>query len=197
MDESVNNDTVITKSNFMDDAIKCFAQNLFKEQEEQMGRSEPEGKYLIDPPGGQTTETFVGANYTKEEIEDIVKKDMKDAGLGDADHACAARCKKDRAVDYGCPLLDNMDLLWHHIGEVFTEYKTSSPSRLLDLLRHKCPNCTLHWQTSGHLQINGAATVIAYQDVEAVFKALKKLVSDKTADRIIASILAKKIKKLF
>jgi len=198
MDESVNNDKVEIKSTFMDDAIQCFARNLFQEQEEQMGRAEPDGNYLIDPQRAcQESEACEGATYTKEQIEEIVKNDLQAAGFGDCDRVYTATCKKDRAVDNGCPLLNNLDKLWCKIGEVFTEYQTVDPDRLTSLISQKCPKCDIKWAAAGNLQVNGAITSISHKDVQEVFKALSKLVSDKAANQIIASILAKKIKKLF
>jgi hypothetical protein len=198
MDESINNDKEQTKSSFIDDAINCFARNLFAEQEEMMGRKEP-GEHIL----GEKTKLkpfqqwHEGHNYTREEIQEIVKRDMDEAGMGSADSIYAARAKKDRMVDNGCPLLNNIDQLWCQIGEVFPEFQTANPDRLTNLLAAKCPKCDIKWEAGGNLQVNGATTNISHKDVKEVFCALKKLVSDKTADQVIASILAKKIKKLF
>src|SRR5262252_6271127 len=131
MDESVNNDKEQVKASFMDDAIHCFARNLFAEQEELKGRAEA-GEHVIKSakenlkPFQQWHE---GHNYSREEIQEIVKRDMDEAGLGKADSIYAAKAKKDRMVDNGCPLLNNIDQLWCQIGEVFPEFQTANPDR--------------------------------------------------------------------
>ena len=189
------------KSTFIDDAIKIFAKNFCEDKEFiplDGSISKSQQTFAAGAPGSLKPhqEIYESRNYTKEEIEEIIKKDSEK--LGYADHVYGANpCKKDRMVDSGCPLLSNLDKLWTNIGEVFTEYKQANTDTLLQLLKSKMPKLDIAWEAGGNLKVNGATTAISYDNVKAAFTGLTKIASEKVANQLIASVICKKIKKLF
>ncbi len=214
MDESNVTPKEKVTSTFIDDAIKMFAKNFTEEETIKFQDTVTPGNYpnyipldgaitksqqtwAAGAPGSLKPhqEYYEPRNYTKEDIERIIKQDSERNNYRYA--AQADPCKKDRMVDNGCPMLSNLDAVWAAVGEVFTEYKTANTNTLLGLLEEKCPGMNLAWEAGGNLMVKGATTSIKHSDVKAAFAGLQKITSDKVADQIIASVLAKKIKKLF
>ncbi len=216
MDES---NTCKEKSSFWDDTIQGFAKNLFEQQEVLKGRKEQE----IPLDGVINTqflkphqEWYEHKNYSYEEMVNMCEQDIlaykarkdKDSTI-DADLTAELKGdyqpdlkynetnKKEWMANDGCSLLDNMDELWQQIGEVFPEYQVTNIDRLTSLISSKLPNLCIIWSKRENLKVNGAETKISYKDVAGAFDGLKKLVSIKTADKILANIIVRKIKKLF
>jgi len=207
MDESIKNNKEQTKSCFIEDTINClkaqeeqipsqfeyFAKNLFEIQEAMNGNSKEDYDVFSFKPEPHQ-EFYKGKTYTKEEIENIIKEDFKDCGSGQIG---ANPYKKDRAIDHGCPLLNNLNQLWCNIGEVFPDYKTANPDNLLKLLNEKLPRVDITWEAGKNIVVKGAVTNISHEDVKVAHDGLRKIVSDEAADKIIATIIANKIRKLF
>jgi hypothetical protein len=216
MDESNVTPKEKVTSTFIDDAIKMFAKHVHEDTAPydappagdvesvfpnhiplEGAITKSQQTWAAGAPGSLKPhqEYYETRNYTKEDIERIIRQDSERNNYRYA--AQADPCKKDRMVDNGCPMLSNLDAVWAAVGEVFTEYKTANTCTLLGLLEEKCPGMNLSWEAGGNLMVKGATTNIKHSDVKAAFAGLQKITSDKVADQIIASVLAKKIKKLF
>ena len=94
------------------------------------------------------------------------------------------------------PLLDNIDLLWKRVGDVFPEYKTTDPDDILKYIGEGLPKRTVKWDGS-LLMVDGARTSMKREDVKKAYDGLKAMVSSTKAEKLIANIVVKKLKKLF
>ena len=93
-------------------------------------------------------------------------------------------------------LLYNHEQLWENMGKVFTEYRKLDSDVVTETVQKSFPNRNIYWKDS-YLQVDGAKTKIHKADVDSMFNGLKKLTSPKTADRMVAKLIVKKLKKLF
>lgn len=93
-------------------------------------------------------------------------------------------------------LLWDHERLWEKMGQVFSEYRKLDSDVVLGTISKSFPNRRVYWH-NGYLNMDGAKTNISKADVDSTFDGLKKLTSPKAADKMVAKIVVKKLKKLF
>lgn len=93
-------------------------------------------------------------------------------------------------------LLYNIDKLWEKIGNVFPEYRTVDTDNLMTSIQTRFPGRNILWD-HGILKVDGAKTKIFRSDVVAAFDGLKKMITPKMAEKLVAKIVVDKLKKLF
>jgi hypothetical protein len=218
MDESVNDNVNVENKGDFEPTLKSFTvtrEEMLKDWKEGNDKYQPT---LINPEATGKVETVTvkkvdGTNMeiklrpgqtfyefkNDPEAEKKIIEEMRKSGTNDPACVCNPNVH-DKCIDRGNPLMHDLDKLWVKMGEVFTEYKTADTDRILDEMKKKLPGITMYWNKNGandRLCVIGATTNISKADVRKAFDGLKGITTESNANKIIATILTKKIKKLF
>lgn len=140
-------------------------------------------------------QTFMDLSHTltPEEIKKVIE-DEKIRWREPAD----SNQTVDRTVDRGCPALKNLDDVWMRMGEVFVEYKTANTDDLSRAIQERVGDkIKVSWDAGQNLAVNGLRTKISHAVVKEAYLGLVPLSGEAGAAKIIASVIAKKIEKLF
>ena len=100
--------------------------------------------------------------------------------------------------DTGNALMDNASLCAIAIDRVFGMEKLADPDGIIIAVRKLMMRSDLsfHWKDET-LCVGDIKTKITYESVQSAYGGLKKMVSTKTAQRLVAKMIANKLKKVF
>lgn len=99
--------------------------------------------------------------------------------------------------DHGNDLINDATRVMAAIDRVFGKSKSViDTDGLLGAIQEKASGLALAWDND-HLAVSGISTKITFTEVQSAYLGMKKLVSARTAQKIVAKAVALKLKKLF